>query len=386
MNYTAGYYDLKNQFDLSESTIRFSDSDISCHKFRFDSTFKFDIPFSNNKGLGNTNAILHYHDNDISENKSFIYTVFVPGTVTRFDKAILLLHGLNERNWLKYLMWAYHLAEHTKRPVILFPIAFHINRSPEEWSNPRVINNCLTDRREHFGQEALSSLANLALSERLSESPGRFVTSGLQSAQDITMLISNIQAGRHPLFFAGSSVDIFAYSIGAFLAQILILSNQDDLYSDTRLFIFCGGALFDQMNGTSKLIMDKGAFDRLRHFYIDELEGVLQRNPILKKFFNETQLGVAFTTMLAKHSLQKYRENAFERMRDRIEVVALANDKVIPARGAMEAFGPHANIEVMDFPFDYSHEVPFPLMKDESSKTVDQCFETVFSKAASFFR
>ena len=46
------------------------------------------------------------NDTLIPENRSFSYPVFTPGN-TKSDKVILLLHGLNERSWVKYLVWAY---------------------------------------------------------------------------------------------------------------------------------------------------------------------------------------------------------------------------------------------------------------------------------------
>ena len=78
-------------------------------------------------------------DNNIQENKSFSYTVFTPRGTKKIDKAILLLHGLNERNWDKYLTWAEYLALATGKAVILFPIAFHMNRTPGTWYNPRAL-------------------------------------------------------------------------------------------------------------------------------------------------------------------------------------------------------------------------------------------------------
>jgi len=76
-------------------------------------------------------------DNHIQENKTFTYTVFAPSGKEKRDKAIILLHGLNERTWEKYLTWAEYLAQNTGKPVILFPIAFHMNRTPSRWCNQR---------------------------------------------------------------------------------------------------------------------------------------------------------------------------------------------------------------------------------------------------------
>jgi hypothetical protein len=53
---------------------------------------------------------------------------------------------LYERSWLKYLAWALNLAELTGSYVILFPISFHINRSPATWKDPRTMIHLLKDR------------------------------------------------------------------------------------------------------------------------------------------------------------------------------------------------------------------------------------------------
>ena len=69
-------------------------------------------------------------DTSIKENKSFYYPVFIPYGSAKSKSFILLLHGLNERKWDKYLYWAEYLTLNTGKPVVLFPLAFHINRSP----------------------------------------------------------------------------------------------------------------------------------------------------------------------------------------------------------------------------------------------------------------
>ena len=63
------------------------------------------------------------------------------------------MHGLNERNWSKYLTWAEYLSSKTGKIVILFPIAFHINRSPVGWSNPRYLQSIFTKRKNEIGED-----------------------------------------------------------------------------------------------------------------------------------------------------------------------------------------------------------------------------------------
>ena len=110
-------------------------------------------------------------DNHIQENKTFTYTVFAPSEKEKRDKAIILLHGLNERTWEKYLTWAEYLAQNTGKPVILFPIAFHMNRTPSRWCNPRETLSWANIRKSEINDLSNSTFANVALSSRLSNNP-----------------------------------------------------------------------------------------------------------------------------------------------------------------------------------------------------------------------
>jgi hypothetical protein len=91
--------------------------------------------------------------------------------------------------------------------------------------------------------------------------------------------------------------------------------------------------------------------------------------------------------MIIPERLQEEREHFFHRIRNRITGVALAKDSVIPYHGVREALGAETTesvITLLDFPFDYSHENPFPLQtKDQTS--LSSVFTDLFSRAATFF-
>ena len=95
-----------------------------------------------------TPAFSSVPDNGIEENKNFNYIIFAPKRQEKHKEALLLLHGLNERSWEKYLTWAEYLAENTGKAVILFPIAFHMNRTPASWHQPRAILPWAVKRKE----------------------------------------------------------------------------------------------------------------------------------------------------------------------------------------------------------------------------------------------
>ena len=130
----------------------------------------------------------------------------------------------------------------------------------------------LKDRNSSLGEIDMSSFANIALSNRLTEDPMRFFKSGYQTVEDIIKLASDISNGKHPVIPGTRNINIFAYSIGAFLAEIIIMGNPDNLFSEIKLFIFCGGSVFSNMKGSSKLIMDKRAFDRVYNYYLNDFE------------------------------------------------------------------------------------------------------------------
>ena len=261
MEFTQNYNQLKQIFSLATDKTDINGSNIEIHFLPFISKPDITLPFDN--------AIMQTLDQDetISENTHFRYPVFVPKTNTPYKKAIILLHGLNERSWLKYLPWAYYLAEKANRPVILFPISFHMNRSPETWANPRMMMPLMKQRQETT-EVNMSSFVNAALSQRLCDEPLRFFRSGHQSAEDLTSLLQTINKGNYPFLEKEARVDFFGYSIGAFLSQVLFLANPNGLLTNSKLFLFCGGCQFSEMQGTSRLIMDSQAFAKLRRYYL----------------------------------------------------------------------------------------------------------------------
>lgn len=368
MDYNERYIELNNYFELGKD-MHIDKTGLDLHFFRFYS--------SSDEEESNT---LQYADKNIPENFSFEYPVFTPSGNTAQEEAILLLHGLNERKWNKYLPWAESLCYNTGKPVILFPIAFHINRSPLTWSNPRSLINQLNFRREKYAGEPTISYANIALSDRISQNPERFYLSGRQTWSDLTTLFEEVKTGRHPFLKEGAKIDLFAYSIGAFLSQVALMANQKNLFSDSRLFMFCGGSIFRSMAGTSRSIMDKPAFEKMQYYYIH----VFGNESI--SLWKRDNAFHAFWQMIASDRFRTEREGFFSQMGKKIKGISLANDSVIPYHGVLEALGKNATestVQLLDFPFEYSHENPFPLHSKDTT-SVNNAFSNVFSQAAEF--
>ncbi|MBK7709988.1 MAG: hypothetical protein IPJ37_02705 [Bacteroidales bacterium] len=373
MEYTKTFNKFKSLLSSEEYEIQIPDSEIKMFNVGFGS----EIP---------QDEFMNKSDKLIPENCSFSYPVFSPGT-GQSNRVILLFHGLNERSWLKYLTWAYYLADQTDSYVVLFPISFHINRSPASWKDPREMINLLKVRNSSLGEISMSSFANIALSNRLTEDPMRFFKSGYQTVTDIIKLVSDIRKGDHPLIPATSNINIFAYSIGAFLAEIIMMGNPENLFSESKLFIFCGGSVFSNMKGDSKLIMDKRAFDRVYNFYLNDFEKTITGKSPLSEFLNSNPVGVAFRSMIDLGRFRAFRENTLRKLKEQIHTVTLSQDMIIPAGGVLSTlskFCDKNSLKVWDFPFGYSHENPFPVLNSPLSGKVDYWFEKVFAEAVLF--
>jgi hypothetical protein len=324
-----------------------------------------------------------YQQDDHEENDSFNYPVILPAHGhEKYSSAIVLLHGLNEKSWLKYFAWAEYMCMATSKPVIMFPISYHMNRAPRNWSNPKLVMKDVFNRKSSI-HARLTSFANVALSERLSSNPGRFFISGHQSAVDITGLATSIYGGQHPLFEKGSRVDFFAYSIGALLAQVLFIANPSNLFRDSKYFFFCGGSVFEAMNGSSKYIMDSKAYQVLKSYYMNSINKGKNKKDELYRVISGTVLGNAFHTLLALKNLKQSTGNVFAKYPDQFITVAMKNDKVIPMDG-ITATLQGTMVSIVNFPFQCSHENPFPVFRDERSMLVDREFEKIFIEASRF--
>jgi hypothetical protein len=375
MEYTKKFNELKNVFDPDVKEILIPGSDIKIVNEHFASD-PVSIGFSSEC------------DRQISENNNFSYPIFIP--VDRSSKKVILLfHGLNERSWVKYLVWAYYLAQNTCSYVVLFPISFHINRSPVSWKDPRAMVPAVIERKSRYGVTEKASFANIALSNRLTEDPMRFLNSGRRTVGDIVHLMNMIKDGSHTVIPSGSRVNIFAYSIGAFLAEIIMMGNPEDLFSGSKLFMFCGGSVFSNMHGTSKLIMDSLAYEKIYNFYLSDFEKEIKgRSPVVE-FLRTNRVGMAFRSMIDLGRFRTFREKALKGLRDQVHSIALLKDSVIPAKGILETmnFDNSNNLyqsETWDFSHNYYHENPFPFYDNNDSILVDESFDKLFTRAALF--
>jgi hypothetical protein len=166
-----------------------------------------------------------------------------------------------------------------------------------------------------------------------------------------------------------------------------MIGNPANLFSSSKLFIFCGGSAFSNMRGASKFIMDKRAFDRVYNFFLNDFEKTIKGSTPLTDYLNTSSVGMAFRSMIDLGRFRAFRENMLRKLREQIRTITLARDHIIPSKGVIATLSQfnRNNIKVWDFPFTYSHENPFPLTSSPLSKKVDYWFESVFAEAALFF-
>lgn len=328
-------------------------------------------------------------DSAINENNSFRYTIVKRELKSKSSRVIILLHGLNEKSWDKYLPWAKKLNDLTGKDVLLFPISFHMNRTPVEWSDSRIMKKVSVRRVKQDNLNTKSSFANASLSDRLQEKPQRFFWSGLKTINDLIKLTRQVRTGEHEHIDSMCTIDFFGYSIGGFLSEILLMSDPLKFYNDSKLVLFCSGSTFNSMRPVSKFIVDELAYNTLNDFYVKNFESNIKQDEKIKNHYRKfTRICTYFKSMLDFNKMIQFRERKLKELHKRICSISLHQDKVIPWTEVLKTLkGKRSTIPIethlMDFNYEYDHENPFPVMK-KIEKDVDRCFNRVFELAAGF--
>lgn len=381
MDYTKNYCKLLSElFERTPRGITKTFRDIEILKGDLDSDFSV---LMNPQAAENDDAIFADTKANIDINTHFHYPVIRPKSEHAARSAIILLHGLNERSWDKYLPWAFSLAQQTGKSVILFPIAYHMERSPESWKNPRMMTPFVTSRGTAQPDLNESSYINIALSERLSRQPQRFFLSGYQAAQDIIKLMDNLTSGENALFDKHTHIDFFAYSIGVLLSEVLLMANPGDRFSQSKFFFFCGGSVMEGMQGSSRYILDNKAFRQLAEFYTRDIDVRSSKPDIFSDLISQTLLGKTFLQLTSFSRFRRARHKFIKRIRHQVQTICLTQDKVMPADQIRKTLAGTEVIE-LDFPYKYTHELPFPIRISKIDKLIDNAFEQVFRRAGLF--
>lgn len=397
MIYFDLYHKLKTSFDNIDICVELNDLNIKIKKRSYCSRNIYDeyhLDLLNiNMNSGNSKISQDYFLGDINDkyihsNRQFDYYIFET-TTSESEGLIFLFHGLNEKKWDKYLPWAYELAMQTNKKVILFPIAFHMNRAPLVWSDYRLMNN-VAKIRAVKEPNSESSFANAALSERLERLPQRLFWSGLQTYNDFYSMVKMIREGKIEEIEPYSSIDMFGYSIGAFLSLLLMMDNPDNILQKSRLFMFCGGSTYDRTFPVSKFILDQRAYDQVVNFFDNMFKDkTLTKRKIsgyLKKYDIEESY---FPALMFYGQFKDLREQRINKLMDRISAITLTKDNVIRPEEVKctlqnDSMKNKIQISEMDYEHPYNHINPFPVTEKNKLK-IDYSFKTTFKKAASFF-
>jgi surfactin synthase thioesterase subunit len=379
---------LKNLFDINAQKIGLSElkSVMFNQEFSSDLDLEHSIDFPQNGAETELEKefFSRVDDNNFDENNNFKYIVVKDNSNKRAKDVIFLFHGLNERLWEKYLPWAVTLHKLTGKAVILFPIAFHMNRAPKAWSNPRLMKKMSEYRISKYKDIKNSTFANAALSSRLHTKPSRFFTSGFQTFSDIMKLINEIRDGENKFIYDDSSINFFGYSIGALLAEVLLMANPNNIFDKSRLFIFCGGPTFDIMFPVAKAILDSEAYNSMSQFF-KLFDDYLYKGKVERTSLPEIKY---FRSLLSQYGLKDIREERLHQLKNNIYAVSLLKDQVVPPDSVISTLnGANRKIPIRtmitDFPYNYSHETPFPTDKNKR-EIVNVNFENIFDLASSY--
>jgi hypothetical protein len=355
---------------------------------KHDVNLKDNFPFYTDVGTINNKVFIN--DIDVDKNRFFKYQIIKPAGVTKTKRVVFLFHGFNEKSWEKYWSWANFICKNTGSSVVLFPIAFHMQRAPESWSNIREMYILSEQRKKRYPNIVHSSLSNVAISMRLHSMPQRFIWSGMQTYYDIIQFIEECKDGKHPLIHKDFNFNIFAYSIGGFLAKILKLTNYKNYFDQTKVCLFCSGATFNRLSPVSKFILDSEANVALYSFMIEHFDKIVENDALLSHYINEDHMeGMVFYSMLDYHKMRAFREKLLKKYENQIYAITLKKDEVIPSYEVKNTLkGAYNNINILvdelDFNRNYIHENPFAGIKPESNEARND-FNTVFRKVCQFF-
>jgi hypothetical protein len=269
-------------------------------------------------------------DCDIGENLDFRFPLLrdIPagGAAAPARHLVILLHGLNERSFTKYVPWAYHLWRATGAAVALFPLSLHIGRVNRAWGGD--LDAYLRRRRQVDRNENVHSF-NCVISDRLDAHPERFFWGGLQSHGDVRDLVRQVRAGGLPQVLPEARIDLLGYSAGGYLSLALLLADEDGLFRDTRCVVFESGAALRSTSMSSRFIIDHACEVSLMKLYV-RFTGRLA-NPRLSHWLAHHELGRWFRALCGDEAERPALEARLRQLAPRLLGIANLRDEVIPA-------------------------------------------------------
>ncbi|MGA9120380.1 MAG: DUF6051 family protein [Bacteroidota bacterium] len=339
----------------------------------------FNVAFHSLRGeylLGNDGYRCHEHemvfpaertihsleDNCIGQNLSFRYPLVresrLPGKSGKHNRAIIILHGLNERSFSKYIPWAFHLWKELRHPVLLFPMTFHINRVSPLWAREQQAN--LESRNAIPGNENIHRF-NAVISHRLGTHPERFIWGGIQTFWDIVDLIRAIREGRHAHIAENAEIDLVGFSAGGYVALALMLDDPEGLFAGSRAAIFASGSMVRDVNLSSHLIVDQAAEIALMNMFVKHRKKL--SGPRLLHWMEQHHEGQWLNCFCGLMPDRARLEPRLRAIAPRVLGIANSNDSVFPTGAIHNALqGVHRDIPLRIAELELGiHENPFAI-------------------------
>ncbi|NLC49913.1 MAG: hypothetical protein GX762_06055 [Bacteroidales bacterium] len=405
MNYSNNYAALKELYISTETDKEFDTIELHDVEFVSESfgilpgieeykcnnhnvTLEEELSFYSENGIENNSV--HIKDIFAKRNRSFKYQILKPKGKDKVKRVVFLFHGFNERDWSKYLPWAKAISDGTDSAVVLFPLAFHMQRAPKEWSNTREMFKLSEERKQTYPNIENSSLTNVAISTRLHAMPHRALWSGLQTYNDVLQLMKNIKKDNNEHIDKDAHIDIFSFSVGGFLAQVLKMTNFNNYFKESKVFLFCSGATFNNQAPSSKFILDSETDAALYAYLVKDIDEIIETDPVLRHYLKGDFLpGKIFYAMLDYNKEREFRESMLKKHEHQIYAISLTKDDIVTPHEIVNTLkGANRDIDIrideLDFEYNYIHENPFPVMGVDPKK-VDESFEKMFEKVLSFY-
>ncbi len=243
----------------------------------------------------------------------------------RHKRVTLLLHGLNERTYSKYLPWACELCAATGTPVLLFPLALHMNRVFPGWSR---VQGAICERRRRIPDNQFVHRFNAIISERLEQRPERFFWGAVQSYLDVVDLARDIRSGRHPHFSEDARIDFVGYSAGGYISFFLLLENPEGLFAEGRGALFASCAPARDLGLASPLILDRAAETALMKMFVKGIEE--RASPRMRHWFEAHGEGRWFRALSGVRANRVMLETRLRQIAPRLLGIANSSDEVTP--------------------------------------------------------
>lgn len=271
----------------------------------------------------------HPADCEVPTNLQFRYPLLTGhapgGDRVKARHLVILLHGLNERAYGKYVPWAYQLWAQTGAAVAVMPLSFHVNRVEPQWARRMKV---YTANRQAVPRNEEAHAYNSVLSERLDGRPERFFWGGLQTYGDVMALVKQVRRGEHPLVDREAQVDLVGYSAGGYLALGLMLANPEELFTHSRAVPFAAGAVMRSTHLSTKFIMDLACEISLMKLYVRFTQRLA--SPRLHHWLYEHEEGRWFRALFGEEAERPRLEARLREIAPRLLPIANLNDAVIP--------------------------------------------------------